>query len=51
MALIGKEVGDNLYIHLNEVASLPADIKELIGKALSLIPQEAKAEPNVAKID
>jgi DNA phosphorothioation-associated putative methyltransferase len=47
---IGKEVGDNVYIHLTEVGRLSAELQELIGRALDLIPQNERTAPNVAKI-
>lgn len=50
MGRIGKEVGDNVYIHLTEVGSLSAEFQQLIGKALDLMPQGERTEPNVAKI-
>ena len=50
MAIVGKEIGDSIYVHLSAVSSMCLDVQQRIAKALELIPLEAKQKPNVAKV-
>jgi DNA phosphorothioation-associated putative methyltransferase len=50
MAIIGKEIGDNIYVHITAVGSLCFEAQQLVRRALDLIPHEVAQGPNVAKV-
>lgn len=51
MRSIGKEIGDNIYVHLTTVDSLSQEFQTLVSRALALLPREMSERPNVAKVD
>ena len=50
MTGIGKEIGDSVYAHLTSVAGLGEENQELIRRALTLLPVDARERPNVVKV-
>ena len=50
MAGIGKEVGDNVYVHLTTVAGLGEAGQVLVSRALALLPPDVRERPNVVKV-
>lgn len=52
MTSVGKRVGDELYVHLSSVEHL-ADTahRSLIQDAIALLPMDARADVNVAKVN
>jgi DNA phosphorothioation-associated putative methyltransferase len=52
MTGVGKRVGDELYVHLSSVEHLAdAAHRSLIQDAIALLPKDARADVNVAKVN